>query len=172
MQQSNNPIILFDIDYTVFDTALFKQSNLTQYSVYPEIHSVLTNLSSHATLGILSEGEKEFQQNKLIKTKIDHFFNKEHIHITLDKEKLLQTINKIYDDKSLVIVDDKLPILALAKKHMPHTFTVWIKRGEYAENQKPLPGFTPDIELDSLIELPFSINFSYTPLKSIRKNSA
>jgi phosphoglycolate phosphatase-like HAD superfamily hydrolase len=153
MQQLNNPIILFDIDYTLFDTALFKQSNLTQYSLYPEVPDILSNLSNQATLGILSEGEKETQQNKLIKTKIYHFFNKDHIHITSAKQELIQTISEKYKDKSLIIIDDKLTILPLAKKYIPHAFTIWIKRGEYAKNQKPLPGFTPDATLESLTSL-------------------
>ena len=153
LSNMNKSIILFDIDYTLFDTARFKQSNLTQYSLYPEIHKMLNDLSDHATLGIISQGEEEFQRNKLIKTKIDHFFHKDHIHISLDKEKLIQEISEMYKDKSLVIVDDKLSILLLAKKHMPHTFVIWIKRGEYAENQKPLPGFTPDLALNNLSEL-------------------
>ncbi len=150
MQSLNKLIILFDIDYTLFDTARFKQSNLTQYSLYPEIHKILNDLSTHATLGILSQGEKGFQQNKLIKTKIEHFFHKDHIHISLDKEKLIRTISEMYKDKSLVIIDDKLTLLLLAKKYIPHVFTIWIKRGEYAKNQKPLPGFTPDAILESL----------------------
>ena len=153
MQQLNNPIILFDIDYTIFDTALFKQSNLVQYSLYSEVPDILSDLSNKATLGILSEGEKQFQQNKLIKTKIDHFFHKDHMHIDLDKKKLIKTISETYKNKSLIIIDDKLPILPLARQYIPHVFTVWIKRGKYAKNQKPLPGFTPDAALDNLIEL-------------------
>jgi hypothetical protein len=150
MQQLNNPIILFDIDYTLFDTAIFKQSNLTRYSLYPEVPNILNKLSTQATLGILSEGEKETQQNKLIKTKIYHLFNKDHIHITSDKQKKIKTLIENYKDKSLIIIDDKLPILPLAKKYIPQALTIWIKRGEYAKNQKPLPGFTPDAILNTL----------------------
>lgn len=153
MQSLNKLIILFDIDYTIFNTALFKQSNLTQYSIYPEVSAILNDLSTQATLGILSQGEKEFQQNKLIQTKIDHLFHKDHIHIALDKKKLIHTISEMYKDKSLIIIDDKLPLLVFAKKYIPNAVTVWVKRGEYAENQKPIPGFTPDATLNNLSKI-------------------
>ena len=36
---------------------------------------------------------------------------------------------------------------------MPSVFTIWVKRGFYAENQKNIPGFKPDAEIKNLSEV-------------------
>ena len=35
------PIVLFDIDYTLFDTAFFKESGLSEHKIYEEVIEVL-----------------------------------------------------------------------------------------------------------------------------------
>ncbi len=150
MQLLNKPIILFDIDYTLFDTALFKKTNFSQYSLYEEVPGVLADLSKKLILGIFSQGEEALQNKKLKATKIDHFFQKEHIYIESEKEEKVKIIGEKYKNIHLYMADDKLPLLSLMKKEYPHIFTIWIKRGVYAENQKPLPGFTPDAIMKNL----------------------
>jgi phosphoglycolate phosphatase-like HAD superfamily hydrolase len=150
MQSLNKPIILFDIDYTLFDTAIFKKTNFAQYSLYKEVHGVLSDLSKKIILGIFSQGEENLQNTKLKATKIDHFFQKEHIHIELQKEEKIKIIGDKYKNTYLYIADDKLTLLSLVKKEYPRVFTIWIKRGIYAENQKPLPDFTPDAVMENL----------------------
>ena len=44
--------VLFDIDFTLFDTQTFKDSKLTKYTSYGEVISVLENLSKISELGI------------------------------------------------------------------------------------------------------------------------
>lgn len=150
MQSLNKPIILFDIDYTLFDTALFKKTNFKQYSLFKEVPGVLSDLSKKLILGIFSQGEKTLQSSKLKATKIHHLFHEEHIHIELQKEEKIKTIVEKYKNTQLYIADDKLLVLSLMKKQHPKIFTIWIKRGIYAENQKPLPGFTPDAIMEDL----------------------
>lgn len=150
MQSLNKPIILFDIDYTLFDTALFKKTNFSRYSLYEEVPGVLSELSKKFILGIFSQGEETLQNSKLKATKIDHFFHKEHIYIESEKEEKIKVIGEKYKDARLYMADDKLPLLFLMKKHYPRIFTIWIKRGVYAENQDPLPGFTPDAIMENL----------------------
>lgn len=147
------PIILFDIDYTLFDTAHFKKTNLTQFLVYEEVVNVLSNLSKKLLLGIFSQGEKDFQTQKLKATKIIHFFQKEHTYIDLEKEELIKKIGDKYKNTEFYIVDDKLPILYLMKKQNPNAFTIWIKRGIYAQNQEPLPDFKPEAVIENLSEI-------------------
>ena len=65
---SKKPIVLFDIDYTLFDTALFKQSGLSMHKIYAEVTQTLDGLNNFATLGIFSKGETQFQKTKLEKT--------------------------------------------------------------------------------------------------------
>lgn len=150
MQSLNKPIILFDIDYTLFDTAIFKKTNFTRYSLYKEVHGVLSDLSKKLILGIFSQGEENLQNSKLKETKIDHFFHKDHIYIELQKEDKIKRIGDKYKNIHLYIADDKLVLLSLIKKEYPRIFTIWIKRGVYAKNQKPIPGFTPDAVMENL----------------------
>ncbi len=154
MKSSNKkPIVLFDIDYTLFDTAFFKQSELSEHKVYAEVIQVLDGLNNFATLGIFSKGEVQFQKAKLEKTGMIKFFKEKNIHIFDDKDiNLIRIIDK-YKNYKLFLVDDKLEILYLAKKYMKQVFTIWVKRGWYAENQKAIPGFTPDAKVDNLSEI-------------------
>lgn len=149
-QSLNKPIILFDIDYTLFDTALFKETNFTKYSLYEEVPSVLEILSKNLELGIFSQGDRDMQNLKLKETKIDRFFQKEYIYIESEKEEKIKTIVNKYKNTQLFVADDKLNMLSLIKKEDSGIFTIWIKRGVYAQNQKPIPYFTPDATMLTL----------------------
>ena len=153
MRPLNKSIILFDIDYTLFDTSLFKNSKLSQFALYEEVFSVLNYLSKNSILGIFSEGDKDLQVRKLKETGIENLLNKDHIHISENKENLINEIVKNYKDSTLVIIDDKLDILFKIKKLLPSSKVVWVKRGVYAENQKPIPDFSPDFIIDNLNEI-------------------
>lgn len=150
---NNKPVILFDIDYTMFDTQTFKDSQLRKYSLYDEVMLVLEQLSKIAELGIISKGESEFQKTKLRETGITQFFKEKNLHISFDKDaNLIQILGK-YSDSKIFLVDDRLEVLCSAKKHRVQVFVIWIKRGWFAENQKPIPGFKPDAEVENLSEV-------------------
>jgi FMN phosphatase YigB (HAD superfamily) len=138
-------IVLFDIDYTIFDTDIFKESDRTTYSLYKEVLDTFSQLKEVADFGIFSEGDIAFQQRKLRETNIENYFLSEHIHIFEKKNDMLKKILERYDDKGkLFFVDDKLSVLHLAKQYEPSVFTIWVERGIYALNQKPIKGFVPD----------------------------
>lgn len=145
-----NKIVLFDIDYTLFDTRKFKDSFLQDYNIYNEVMEVLIQLARLATLGIFSKGETEFQKTKLKKTGMMKFFKENNIHIFDDKDANLISVLEKYKDSKIFLVDDKLTNLYSAKKYMPQIFAIWVKRGPYAKMQKPILGFKPDAEIDSL----------------------
>jgi|SRR3989344_6780768 len=147
------PIVLFDIDYTLFDTAYFKKSYLTKHKIYEEVKDVLEKLSKIAILGIFSEGALEFQRKKLNQTGIENYFEKDHTHIVLNKLSEFEKILKKYEDRVTFFIDDKLSILLDAKKIFPKLIAIWVKRGFYAENQKEIPGFKPDAEVEDLKEI-------------------
>lgn len=146
-------MILFDIDYTLFDTDIFKQSELTDYRAYDEVVQMLEELQGIATVGIFSEGEQEFQKAKLLKTRIHDRFPQEHLHIVAKKEESLREILKKYKKYQLFMVDDKLSLLQAAKKVSPSVVTIWIKRGPYAINQANANAFLPDATITSLDEV-------------------
>ncbi len=147
---SKHTIILFDIDYTLYDTEVFKTSNLQKHALYKEVQDVLQKLAKIATLGIFSQGDLELQTMKLHKTNIVEHFSSSDIHIVEEKEKTLRQILKKYHAQKLYLIDDKLAILRQAKKIIPSTFTIWVKRGIYAKIQKPFEDFTPDATVSNL----------------------
>lgn len=150
---NKKPIVLFDIDYTLFNTHEFKNSQFKNYNSYGEVIDVLEKLSNFASLGIFSKGDPNFQKIKLIKTKIDKFFKKKYIHIFDDKDANLTDVLERYKSSKLFLIDDKLTILYSAKKHFPEITAVWVKRGPYAQNQENISGFKPDAEIENLSEV-------------------
>lgn len=154
MKSSNRRlVVLFDIDYTLFDTRKFKESDLQVYNTYEEITNALVRIKDLASLGIFSKGNVEFQKTKLKKTGMISFFKEKDMHIFDDKDVNLINVLDRYKDSKLFLVDDKLSVLATAKKLMPQIIAVWVKRGPYAQIQKPIPGFAPDAEIKNLSEV-------------------
>lgn len=150
---NKNVMVFFDIDYTLFDTDVFKKSNLADYVLYDEVLDVLGQLKNIAVLGIFSEGDLDFQRIKLFKTEIQHHFVKKHVHIVTKKEKSIGKMLDSYKNESIILVDDKLSVLHQAKGILSSIFTVWVKRGIYAVSQKPIDGFTPDAIIENLRDL-------------------
>ncbi len=150
---NDKPVVLFDIDYTLFDTHKFKNSQLKDYNLYEEVIDVLTQLSDFATLGIFSKGEISFQKIKLQKTGMSKFFKEYNVHIFDDKNANLISVLRRYKGSNLFLVDDKLGVLYSAKSNMPQISTIWAKRGPFAESQKSIPGFKPDAEVENLSEV-------------------
>ncbi|MCL5746743.1 MAG: hypothetical protein M1277_00460 [Patescibacteria group bacterium] len=149
---SKKSLALFDIDYTLFDTQSFKDSGFLKYKLYKEVKDVLEKISGLAEVGIFSEGDDNFQREKLKKTLIDAQFDKEKVHIFLNKEDNIDWVLKKYRAFNIFLVDDKLNFLQLAKNINERVFVIWIKRGPYAENQKEISGFKPDATVNNLME--------------------
>ncbi|MBI2028508.1 MAG: hypothetical protein HYT07_02750 [Candidatus Levybacteria bacterium] len=154
----DKPVVLFDIDYTLFDTDHFKKSYLTKHRIYEEVGNVLKSLSNIAILGIFSEGDLELQKRKLIKTAILNYFEKGNTHIVLNKLVDLKRVLGKYKNRKTFFIDDKLSILCDTKKIFPEVVAIWVKRGVYAKNQKEIAGFKPDAEVEDLKEVVKIIN--------------
>lgn len=143
-------IVLFDIDYTMFDTKRYKESSLTEFHIYEEVAGVLADLGENITVGVFSEGEREHQLTKLLQTEIKHFFAEEHVHIFTKKLESLPDVLMKYAGEELYFIDDKLKVLRGIKQSDPAITTIWVKRGAYAEAVSSLPDFTPDATISDL----------------------
>lgn len=140
-------IIFFDIDYTLFNTDTFKKSGLTRYESYPEVKEALSTLSKKARLGIFSEGELNFQKEKLNKLGIGKYFEVDSVFIFENKQGHIAGIFDSMDDKTYV-VDDKKEVLNLIHEINKAVKTIWMKRGVYAEHSKS--DYVPDYEVKDL----------------------
>lgn len=127
--------------------------------LYKESIDTLKEVSRIATIGIFSKGHTVFQRNKILKIK--HLLYERHVHISVDKKATLLKIIKEYKNKQLYFIDDALDILFEAWKLRKNVITVWVKRGIYAKNQKPIKNFKPDAIIESLGELISIINYQF-----------
>lgn len=144
-------IVLFDIDYTLFDTEHFKKSNLSSFKLYEEIGEMLLHISQFAEIGIFSEGKNDLQMEKLRNTNLLSFFShSERIHIFESKSNNLDFLLEHYKAYSIVFVDDKLEVLYQVRQKRKDIFTIWVKRGKYAAAQKPIHNFAPDAIIKTL----------------------
>ncbi|MEK7517385.1 MAG: hypothetical protein AAB583_02455, partial [Patescibacteria group bacterium] len=127
---------------------IFKESTF-RGNMYKETKQVLNLLSRNKLLriGIFSTGYDRFQRKKI--KEIEDFLHKEHIYIFVFKDRELSNIIKRYKTHSLYLIDDHLGILYMAKRVKKKVFTIWVKRGRFAENQKNIPGFEPDAEVEN-----------------------
>lgn len=129
--------------------AVFDESNFPADLFYIESKEVLQKLSNGFLIGIFSRGYDLLQRAKL--ATIKHLLDKEHIHITLNKEKSLpELLQKYKGKKRLYLVDDALNVLYQAKKLDKNIFTIWVKRGRFAKNQQPIADFKPDARVFNL----------------------
>lgn len=151
-------IVLFDIDYTLFDTDLFRESELKKHTLYEEVVKTLGEISEHADLGIFSEGDLEFQRNKLLKTDIMKHFNEQDIHIFPEKKALISEVFKKYEGSKIFLIDDRPSILKEAKKAFSSIFTIFIDRKD-RKRKEELQGYKPDASVETLSEIiPFILN--------------
>lgn len=116
--------------------------------LHQDVMSTLTTLSSVGEIGIFSQGEARLQQAKL--APLVHLLRSDRIHITRDKKSQMSKIFKSYKGYKIFFIDDMLPMLHQAKKIKSDIVTIWLKRGRYAQKQKPIFGFEPDAEVTDL----------------------
>ena len=136
------------IENLLFKTPFFRNG------FYSEVESVLKTLKKIARLGIFSQGDERFQGAKIQHSGFKDLFEKELIYI-IKPRKLdhLPFLKNKHQNEKLFLVDDKPNIICEVKKQMSSIFTVWIKRGKYAEAQKDILGFSPDATITNLREM-------------------
>jgi len=120
-------------------------------NLHKEVLNSLKKLTMIGEVGILSQGDKKFQNAKI--THFKHLLNRDHIHIVADKKSDMMDVFKNLRQHKVYFVDDMLPMLAAAKKINPSIVVIWMKRGRYAQNQKEISGFAPDAEVENLSEV-------------------
>ena len=148
-------VILFDIDYTLFNTERFKKTNLEIFCVYEDGFETLEELSKIADLGIFSEGDIAFQNKKLREPNIEKYFIRDHMHIVKEKVMAIKALVKKYKNHDQIfLIDDRLAIFPILKKEFPSLFTIWMKReSEHTLYQIPMKDFSPDAEVETLKEI-------------------
>lgn len=133
--------------------AIWWDKKILQGALFPEVVEVLEKLNTvpGIKLGIFSTGSHKLQMEKI--TPLLSFFNKEDIHIFDVKDTHVGEVFDIYKNDDIVIIDDVLWVLEIAKQQNTSSTTIWMKRGLHAEKTS-IATFTPDKTITTLQELP------------------
>jgi len=133
--------------------SIYRNPQLYKMVTYPNVFPALKRLKGKASLGIFSEGIREFQMAKITLSGLISYFDQNLIFIYPDKigkaGELVKKLGEIYfvDDNPRHIKD-----IATAQGTHP----IWLKRGPKAETQETLnyPTILSLKELEETLILP------------------
>lgn len=138
------------------DTRLFELSRyLIDYPfanrLYPQSLDVIGHLGQWGPTVILSDGDVVFQPRKVQRSGLAEAVDGRYL-IYIHKEEELEDVEKRYPARHYVLVDDKIRILAAAKKIWGQRLTtVFPRQGHYAVDPKIVASFRPaDITIERI----------------------
>lgn len=136
------------IKHLLFETSFFKSG------FYTEVEKSLRSLKNFARLGIFSQGDEKFQGAKIDQSGFKELFDKELIYIIKPRKLDILPLLRIKHKKDKVfLVEDKPLVVHTIRQIMPNVYTIWVKRGKYAEGQIDIENFKPDATITSLDQI-------------------
>jgi FMN phosphatase YigB (HAD superfamily) len=122
--------------------------------VYPGALEAVRHVRQWGLPVVLSDGDAVFQPRKVERSGIWKEFEG-RVLIYIHKEEELDDVERLYPARHYVLIDDKLRILATAKKIWGNRVTtVFPKQGHYALDPAVLTQFPPaDVELAAIGDL-------------------
>lgn len=123
--------------------------------LFPAALEVLKRLGREGQTVILSDGDVVFQPRKVEHAGLSAAVEG-RVLIYIHKEKALDDVERRYPAEHYVLVDDKLRILAAAKRFWgERVTTVFPHQGIYAHDPKALSAFPPaDLTVERIADLP------------------
>lgn len=123
-----------------------------QQFLYPHAIETLTYLCGIGTPVIVSDGDLDFQAEKIFNSSLADVVEGKVLLYT-HKQEHLSEIMRLYPADHYVMIDDKPAILADVKKALGEKVTtVFVKQGKYAHANLP-EGFSPDISIEHIADL-------------------
>src|SRR5215469_505645 len=122
--------------------------------LFPNALEVLDRLRSFGLTAILSDGDVVFQPRKVEHAGLSAAVDG-HVLIYIHKEEALDDVEHRYPAERYVLVDDKLRILAAAKKFWgERVTTVFARQGSYAHDATIVAAFPPaDVTMERIADL-------------------
>jgi FMN phosphatase YigB (HAD superfamily) len=150
LREQTSPAEMDELTYrhihSIFDHFPF------QKVLYPHAIETLEYLRTIGTPGIVSDGDRDFQVEKIFTSSLADAVEGK-VLIYTHKQEHLPEIMRLYPADHYVIIDDKPSILADVKQTLGEKVTtVFVKQGQYAHTQLP-EGFSPDISIEQIADL-------------------
>lgn len=126
----------------------------TEY-LYPNTLAALEHVSRLGEVGILSDGDEDYQPRKIANAGLTHAVGgPADVLIYTHKEQCFEDVMRRLPGRQYVLVEDKEKLLASAKEFMGwQVTTVWVKQGHYAHDPKYYREPDPDIVLERIGDL-------------------
>ena len=122
--------------------------------LFPDSLKVIVHVQQWGPAVILSDGDVVFQPLKISRSGLANAVSG-RVLIYVHKEQELDDVERCYPAEHFVLVDDKLRILAAAKKSWcSRVTTIFVRQGHYATDPKILAGYPPaDISIGRVGDL-------------------
>jgi FMN phosphatase YigB (HAD superfamily) len=122
--------------------------------LFPDALKVIMHVQQWGLAVILSDGDVVFQPLKISRSGLANAVSG-RVLIYVHKEQELDDVERCYPAEHFVLVDDKLRILAAAKKSWgSRVTTIFVRQGHYATDPKILAGYPPaDISIGRVGDL-------------------
>jgi len=122
--------------------------------LFPEALKVLEHVQQWGPAVILSDGDPVFQPLKVSRSGLTNAVSG-RVLIYVHKEQELEDVEQRYPAEHYVLVDDKLRILAAAKKFWgSRVTTIFVRQGHYSIDPKILASYPPaDISIGRIEDL-------------------
>jgi FMN phosphatase YigB (HAD superfamily) len=122
--------------------------------LFPGALDVLDRLGRHGTTVILSDGDVVFQPRKIEHAGLSEAVNG-RVLIYIHKEEALDDVERRYPADHYVLIDDKVRILAAAKRFWrERVTTVFPRQGSFARDPKVVGAFPPaDMTIEHIGDL-------------------
>jgi FMN phosphatase YigB (HAD superfamily) len=119
--------------------------------VFPDALKAIEHVQQWGPAVILSDGDVVFQPLKISRSGIGNAVSR-RVVIYVHKEQELDDVEQRYPAEHYLLVDDKLRILAAAKKFWgSRVTTVFVRQGHYATDAKILASYPPaDISIERI----------------------
>ena len=123
--------------------------------LYPGSLLALKYLTKIGEVGILSDGDSDYQPRKIANAGLTEAVGgPADVLIYTHKETCFEDVMKRLPGRHYVLVEDKEKLLASAKEFMgDRVTTVWVKQGHYAHDPKAYRKPDPDIVLEKIGDL-------------------
>jgi FMN phosphatase YigB (HAD superfamily) len=122
--------------------------------LFPSALEVLQRLNEFGPAVILSDGDVVFQPHKIERSGLSDAVDG-RVLVYIHKEEALDDVERRFPAAHYVLIDDKLRILAAAKRFWEHRVTTVLPRqGSYAHDPKMVDAFAPaDVTIERIGDL-------------------